>query len=55
MKDIPTNTIEQIDALLHLNKNGSLTSPIPGLAVELLEKYRAHLIEEAKPSDLPRS
>lgn len=43
MKDWPTDLIEQIDALLHLNKNGCLSQPIPALATELLEKCRARL------------
>jgi hypothetical protein len=47
-KDFPTNEVEQIDALLHLNANGSLTSPVPGLAIELLKKYRAHLGDVAQ-------
>jgi hypothetical protein len=51
-KDFPTNEVEQIDALLHLNANGSLTSPVPGLAIDLLKKYRAHLSDDAQPASL---
>jgi hypothetical protein len=40
MKDFPTDLVDQIDALLYLDKNGSLTSPLPGLAREVLTKCR---------------
>lgn len=39
-----TDTIEQIDALLHLDAQGTLTTPIPRLARDLLAKCREHLI-----------
>lgn len=38
-----SDLVEQIDALLELNAKGAVSHPIPGLAVELLERSRAAL------------
>lgn len=38
-----SDLVEQIDALLALNAKGAVSHPVPGLAVELLERAKAEL------------
>lgn len=45
-----TSLSEQIDALLALNAKGAVSHPVPGLAVELLERASAALSASTTPS-----
>ncbi len=50
-----SDLVEQIDALLALNAKGAVSHPVPGLAVELLERAKSALASRTPNTEVVKA